>query len=75
MIENIRARISLLLDDHKPFTDTDPLVTSGRLNSLKIIELATWIEINYGVDFSNRAFNVYDFENIVTIVNLINENH
>lgn len=75
MIENIRAQISLLLDDNKFFTDTDPLVTSGRLNSLKIIELASWIEINYKVDFSKKTFNIYDFENILSIVKLINENN
>jgi acyl carrier protein len=74
MIERVRARISLLLDDNKSFTDTDPLVSSGRLNSLKIIELASWIETNYSVDFSKKAFNVYDFENVLTIVNFINEN-
>ena len=75
MNEKIRAKINLLLDEDKTFTDTDPLVSSGLLSSLKIIELAAWIEINYGVDFSKRAFNVYDFENITTIVNLINENN
>ena len=73
MIDRIRDEIKILLDDDSLFTDNDPLVTSGRLNSLKIIELASWLEINYGIDFSNKVFNIYDFENVSTIVKLIHD--
>lgn len=72
----IKNKIESLLQadtSRKVITYTDPLVSSGLLNSLKIVELASWLESDYGVDFSVNGFNVYDFETIETIVSLINK--
>jgi acyl carrier protein len=71
MRDEIRNKIQQLLQDHSTFTDNDSLVTSGRLNSLKIVELASWIELQYGIDFGEKGFNIYDFDTVSSIVALI----
>jgi acyl carrier protein len=72
MLEKIRKEVLSLLDEgDKSLTDDDALVSSGRLSSFKIVVLATWLEKNYGVDFSARSFNIYDFDTIKKIANLV----
>jgi acyl carrier protein len=72
-MEKLLNKIKSLLDvdDDTYLSVSDNLVTSGRLNSLKIVELAVWLEKTYGIDFSESGFNIYDFENVLTIMDLI----
>jgi acyl carrier protein len=71
MLEKIRKEVTLLLDEGDiTLADDEALVTSGRLSSLKIVELATWLEKNYGVNFSAQSFNIYDFDTIKKITDL-----
>lgn len=51
--------------------DNDPLVTSGILGSLRIVELATWMEQEFGLNFGKIGFNIYDFETISDMVRLV----
>ena len=70
--EQIRHKVSTLIGDKvTSFTDTDKLVTTALLNSLAIVELATWLEKKFGIDFSAQRFNIYDFETVESIEALV----
>ena len=51
--------------------DSEPLITSGRLDSIDVLEIVTFVETRYGVDFSVRAFDPGDFDTIESIVKLV----
>jgi acyl carrier protein len=73
MHDEICEKIIFLLNcTELRLTATDSLVISGLLSSLQIVELASWLEGKYSIRFSDYGFNVYDFENISTIVEMIN---
>jgi acyl carrier protein len=71
MKEDIQNEIKRLLNDNRDIADTDSLVTSGLLSSLQIVEIASWLELKYGVDFGKHGFNIYHFETVLTIMDLI----
>jgi acyl carrier protein len=72
MTQEIHNKVkSLLGDEGRILSDNESLVTSGRLSSYKIVELASWLEKRYGIDFSAESFNIYDFETIETIKQLV----
>lgn len=38
--------------DTRPFTDSDSLILSGRLQSVEVLEIVVFLEENFGMDFS-----------------------
>jgi acyl carrier protein len=64
--------IFLLNDNSLRVSEYESLVSSGLLSSLQIVELAVWLEEKYHVRFSENGFNVYDFESVATISEMIN---
>jgi acyl carrier protein len=72
MLNEIREQVrALLAKDNLQLGDDDALVTSGRLNSMKVIELATWLEEKYQIDFYAHTFHVKDFNSVNDIVRLV----
>jgi acyl carrier protein len=71
MENSVLQKVLSLLDDHKKLELNDSLVMSGRLSSLKVVELAVWLEKNYQIDFSDETFDVFDFDSVGSIINLI----
>lgn len=72
--EKIRQMIHVVLgkgEDVIHIADDDRLVSTGLLNSLQIVNLANMLEKTYGVDFSTLGFNVYYFETIISIEELM----
>jgi acyl carrier protein len=70
----IRAFVSELLarkGEAGAPADGEPLITSGRLDSIDVLEIVTFVETRYGVDFAARPFDPGDFESIDTIVALV----
>jgi acyl carrier protein len=67
----IKAKLQTILQDHDDITDDEDLITSGRLNSLKTVEMANWLETTFKLNFDKCGFNLYDFESITSIQNLI----
>jgi acyl carrier protein len=82
MTNVLRAKIKnmiqdLIQQDHQEkieFSDDQPLVTSGLLNSLKVVAIASWIEKSYGVDFAKIGFSSYYFDTVSSIEELIIKN-
>ncbi len=70
IIEKIRF---LVHDAHLALTVNTPLVSSGLLSSMNIVELAAWIEGQYSIDFAAQGFNVYDFDTVDSIVRFIED--
>jgi acyl carrier protein len=71
MENSVLQKVLSLLDDHKKLELNDSLVMSGRLSSLKVVELAVWLEKNYQIYFSDETFDVFDFDSVGSIINLI----
>lgn len=73
-IDRIHSLVKTLLSnkgDNDPLTSHSPLLTSGRLQSIDIITLATQLESTFGVDFSAIGFDQYQFETIESICQLL----
>jgi acyl carrier protein len=66
----LRAFVTELLEskgDTTPFDDAEPLATSGRLDSLEIIQLVGFMEDSFGVDFGQVDFNRAHFDSIAAM--------
>jgi acyl carrier protein len=57
--------------DLDAFTDSDLLMTSGRLQSIDTLELVLFLEEKYGIDFAERGFNQNDLDSVDSIMALI----
>lgn len=57
-------------DDTSPFTDSDSLVLSGRLDSLEILQIVMFLE-NKGIDFNDQEFDQEAFDSIDRILTRI----
>jgi acyl carrier protein len=53
--------------------DTDRLVGSGLIDSLAILQIVTYLEVTYGVDFSVRGVSPEDLGSIGGILQLIEQ--
>ncbi len=72
----IRAFVGELLadhDDHEPFGDADSLIATGRLDSLSVARIVTFLETAFAVDFVRVEFDPQRFDTIVDIAALIDE--
>ena len=70
----VRELVGSLLrgkDDTKPFADSDSLVSSGRLDSIDILQIVVFLEGRYGIDFAEQGFDQEDFDSIDRILTLI----
>ncbi len=57
--------------DAKPFSDSDSLILSGRLESVDVLEIAFFLEERYGVDFAEIGFDQNLLDSVDEIVSLI----
>ena len=53
--------------------DDEPLLSSGRLESIEVIEIVGHLEEAHGVDFAKIDFDPDSFESIASMVQLIEE--
>ncbi len=74
--DKIRQMIGNVLrmkGDSDPIGDQDPLVTTGRIDSLEVMQLTMHLEEAFGVDLSRRPFDKYDFESVESIARMLEE--
>lgn len=72
----IRTFITALLQDHddqRSFADDESLVRSGRLDSLSVVKLVSFLEMKFGVDFTRIEFEPDRFDSVVEIEGVIEE--
>lgn len=73
MREQVRAFIAtnMIRDPNYPLQDDEPLITGGLIDSFSLVELALFIEQNFGVhldDFELTADNMDTLDSIVAFV-------
>ena len=56
--------------DSEPFDSLTSLVKSGRLDSLDIISVVSFLEEKFAVNFSNHRFDQYEFDTLESILEL-----
>ena len=54
-----------------PVGDSDALLTSGMLDSLDVLEIATFLEERWGVDFASSDFDAGEFDTIDGIAQVL----
>ena len=72
----IRTFIAELLagnDDRAPFGDAESLVKGGRLDSLAVAKIVTFLEDAFGVDFARVEFDPERFDTVAEIEEVIEE--
>ena len=71
-----RAFVEELLgerDDRAPFGDAESLIKSGRLDSLAVVNLVTFLESAFAVDFARVEFDPERLDTVAEIVGVIEE--
>ena len=72
----IRTFVEELLreyDDHAAFSDSESLIKSGRLDSLAVVNLVTFLETAFAVDFARVEFDPERFDTVAEIEAVIEE--
>jgi acyl carrier protein len=72
----VRDFVAILLQkagDRDPFSDTDSLILSGRLQSIDALELIIFLEGKYAVDFADRPFDQGQIDSIDDVMLLLAE--
>jgi acyl carrier protein len=72
----IREYVEALLgerDDHAPFGDSESLVKAGRLDSLAVVKLVTFLEVEFAVDFGLLEFEPERFDTVDEIAAMVEE--
>jgi acyl carrier protein len=72
----VRSIVEKLLNkkgDLRPFSDTDSLVLSGRLDSLDVLEIVAFLEVQHGIDFGDRPFDQHAVDSVDEISALIED--
>ena len=57
--------------DNEPFEDSDSLVMSGRLNSLEVVEILTFLETTFGYSMDPSEFDLSKFDSLRSIMELL----
>ena len=60
-------------DDREPFGDTESLIKAGRLDSLAVVKLVTFLEAEFAVDFAAIEFDPERFDTVAEIAAVIDE--
>lgn len=74
VIDRLRRTVGDLLaahGDRKPFTDTETLFTTGRLDSLAATELIVALEQDYGLDLASADFDVSALDTVRDLSTLV----
>lgn len=66
-LRNFLSKLLASRGDHAPFSDQDSLIHAGRVDSVDVMEVAFFLEDQYGVDFSQRGIDPQDFDSIEKI--------
>ena len=57
--------------DVQPFTDSDSLIFSGRLQSIDAVEIVVFLEEGFGIDFAEIGFDEQMLDSVNAICALI----
>ena len=72
----VRSVVGGLLDrkrDPRPFTDSDSLVLSGRLDSFDVLDIVMFLEQCFRVEFGDGRFDTQEIDSVDEIAALIED--
>jgi acyl carrier protein len=69
-IRRLLEEILLKNNDTRGFADSDSLIFSGRFQSLDVLEIVTFLEERFGLDFS-EGFDQSRLDSVEEIMNLL----
>jgi acyl carrier protein len=75
-LDRIRGFVGDLLrehDDHDAFTDSESLINVGRLDSLSVVKLVTFLEGDFEVDFGEVEFDPQRLDSVDGIAAVVEE--
>ena len=78
VIAGLRAYLRTIQKPNMPLdrvTDTDGLVASGLIDSLAIVQIVTYLESTYGIDFTETGIDPERLASIHSITDLVMEGH
>lgn len=73
---DIRAFVEKQLadnDDHAAFGDAESLLGTGRLDSLAVVKLVTFLESEFDVDFGEIEFDPTRFDSVDELLSIVEE--
>jgi acyl carrier protein len=79
MTDEIRTRLreylkkDVLRDPSYPLGDNDALISSGLIDSFSLVDLALWVEDQFGVRIDNSELNDKSFDNLSQLASYIQQ--
>jgi acyl carrier protein len=79
MTDEIRTRLreyltkDVLRDPSYPLGDNDALISSGLIDSFSLVDLALWVEDQFGVRIDNSELNDKSFDNVSQLASYIQQ--
>ena len=77
--ERVREYVAKVLkenkDDTNPFGDGDSLVLSGRLSSLDVVDVLTFLEGEFSFAMDPNDFDMAQFDTVDAIVGMLETQH
>lgn len=64
----------LLNDPGYPMTDDEPLISSGLIDSFSLVDIALWVEENYGLVIPDNQLTADNFDTVDQFVAHIEAN-
>lgn len=74
VIDQLRNTVAEMLaarGDRNPFSDSEPLFTAGRLDSLAATELIVALEQDYGLDLASADFDISALDTLADLSKLV----
>ena len=62
---------SILKQPNRKISNNEPLISSGLVDSFSLVDLALFIEDNFGVHMDDTELNAQTFDTLEQLVNLI----
>jgi acyl carrier protein len=79
MTDEIRTRLreyltkDVLRDPSYPLGDNDALISSGLIDSFSLVDVALWVEDQFGVHIDNSELNADSFDNVAQLASYIQQ--
>jgi acyl carrier protein len=73
-LESVRQMFRQLLvqrGDLDPYADDEPLLSSGRLQSIDGVEIVVFLEEKFGLDFAKLGFDQATIDSVSAIAQLV----